>query len=262
MWAGSTCLARGCGKRGQSLTYDSLLGTSTDALTKTFIPMLSIAPFPNKIWSTVEDSTMTTSSEFPGLYHITDTSLMYNLLSTMTVEEEPLWFQPTDQLRSVPAKPLNRVLPNPVRAEATTIQCRSNGSPRVLKVQKSWPPMGTFRSTKPVNQTPKPNVLPKSGEKATGSGCYTGGDCAYCRSVGKPSCGHLKTSCPELFALKPCTLCGADGFDNHTLMHCPSQQKIKLEMKEDHRLRMDMRQAERTMRRIAISNGRSPAMSV
>ncbi|XGW11873.1 hypothetical protein V3C99_012942 [Haemonchus contortus] len=223
--------------------------------------MLSIAPFPNKIWSSVEGPTKTTP-EFPGLYHISDTSFMDNLLSTVTVEEEPLWFQPTDQQRSVPAKPLKRVVPSPVRAQATTIQCPSAGGPRVLKVQKSWPPMGTFLSTKPANQTPKPGVLPKSGEKATGSASYTGADCAYCRSVGKPSCGHLKTSCPELFALKPCTLCGADGFDNHTLMHCPSQQKIKLELKEEHRLKMDVRQAERTMRRIAITNGCSPFMSV
>ncbi|KAK6029808.1 nanos RNA binding domain protein [Ostertagia ostertagi] len=89
-------------------------------------------------------------------------------------------------------------------------------------------------------------VLPKCSGKTTISQLYSREDCGYCRSVGKPSGGHAKTSCPELFALKPCTLCGADGYENHTLMHCPSQQKIKLELKEDHRRRMDARHIKET----------------
>ncbi|VDK51142.1 unnamed protein product [Cylicostephanus goldi] len=41
-------------------------------------------------------------------------------------------------------------------------------------------------------------------------------ECAYCKSVGKPAAGHAKTACPVLSSMKPCSLCGADGFDNHT----------------------------------------------
>ncbi|VDO73467.1 unnamed protein product [Heligmosomoides polygyrus] len=55
------------------------------------------------------------------------------------------------------------------------------------------------------------------------------------RSVGKPSDGHPKTACPALFVLKPCSLCGADGYDNHTLMHCPSQKKVKLQLRNGYR---------------------------
>ncbi|WKX95945.1 hypothetical protein Q1695_012417 [Nippostrongylus brasiliensis] len=72
--------------------------------------------------------------------------------------------------------------------------------------------------------------------------------CGYCKSVGKRFDGHSKNTCPELFALKPCSLCGADGFDNHTLTHCPSQQKVKLELKRDHRRRVDSKQMEGLLR--------------
>ncbi|VDL77908.1 unnamed protein product [Nippostrongylus brasiliensis] len=76
----------------------------------------------------------------------------------------------------------------------------------------------------------------------------TQGACGYCKSVGKRFDGHSKNTCPELFALKPCSLCGADGFDNHTLTHCPSQQKVKLELKRDHRRRVDSKQMEGLLR--------------
>uniref|UniRef100_A0A914I798 Nanos-type domain-containing protein n=1 Tax=Globodera rostochiensis TaxID=31243 RepID=A0A914I798_GLORO len=56
--------------------------------------------------------------------------------------------------------------------------------------------------------------------------------CEYCKQVGKPAEGHLKTGCPVIYALDPCRFCGAAGYNNHTAMHCPNYPSIELEHDE------------------------------
>ncbi|CAI4232712.1 unnamed protein product [Auanema sp. JU1783] len=55
-------------------------------------------------------------------------------------------------------------------------------------------------------------------------------DCAYCKSIGREHYGHTKQKCPRIGLLEPCKLCGAEGYDNHTVTHCPSSSKVYLEL--------------------------------
>ncbi|KAK5977498.1 Nanos-type domain-containing protein [Trichostrongylus colubriformis] len=224
------------------------------------LPMLSIAPFPTKTWSFAEDLPMLSSPQFHPLYHVTDAPSMEKLSSSTRVEEEPLWYQPTDQMRTVPAEPLSRVFENRMPStfqSSTSCVYHVDVPSHLLRAQPSRYSIRALENVEPpLNHFPRLYSLQRYGDKGTSNRLYNGEDCGYCRSVGKPSCGHVKTSCPELFALKPCTLCGADGYDNHTLMHCPSQQKIKLELKEEHRRRMNVRQLERIQKRAEIVNAK------
>lgn len=171
----------------------------------------------------------------------------------MLHEEEQLWLQPTDQLRLVPqmmrSKPLRNSMQTKSRVPTTTQSTiRNHARMEVNSVQSSCP-----RELQPVQRLEFYIDLTNARGRAWSTSSYSSGDdCAYCRSVGKPSGGHSKTSCPALFALKPCALCGADGYDNHTLMHCPSQQKIKLELKEDYLRRADIRRQARMEMRMQM----------
>jgi hypothetical protein len=41
--------------------------------------------------------------------------------------------------------------------------------------------------------------------------------CSYCKANGMAKFeGHTKKNCPEIAALSPCPLCGANGMENHT----------------------------------------------
>ncbi|VDP00520.1 unnamed protein product [Heligmosomoides polygyrus] len=147
--------------------------------------------------------------------------------------QEQLWLQPTDQLRLVPqmmrSKPLRNSMQTKSRVPTTTQSTiRNHARMEVNSVQSSCP-----RELQPVQRLEFYIDLTNARGRAWSTSSYSSGDdCAYCRSVGKPSGGHSKTSCPAL--------------------HCPSQQKIKLELKEDYLRRADIRRQARMEMRMQM----------
>ncbi|KAI6214631.1 Nanos-type domain-containing protein [Aphelenchoides besseyi] len=60
--------------------------------------------------------------------------------------------------------------------------------------------------------------------------CRRNQPCGYCASLGHEAQSHNRYCCPKLAALKPCSICGASGYNNHTRTHCPQRPKLIMEL--------------------------------
>ncbi|KAK6734080.1 hypothetical protein RB195_017696 [Necator americanus] len=204
----------------------------------------SMAPFPNDTW-TMTSSEKNSSMDF---YYLEDTS------------DAPLWQQPTDRLRALP-QPAHEAWLS-MRNELFEV----TDIPNVVHPTKceeklylhSWSTGTVNENSRNVKRCPK-TISASSAQKeivSTQARCSnsTSAECAYCKSVGKVAVGHAKTACPVLFSMKPCSLCGADGYENHTETYCPSKEKVKLELNPSYLMRADQRKREREWMRMWIAS--------
>ncbi|KJH46541.1 nanos RNA binding domain protein [Dictyocaulus viviparus] len=207
--------------------------------------MFSFAPFPNKVWSMNGHETMHESSTTSE--DLDDTALLNTSwpLFYVGINEEVLWLQPTDQLRCRPKKPNNFM--SKVESFAWFLaQFVTTLSIYINQENLCYCNLGKCCCG---DRPHKANAFLRkvcSERKVPASRDYMFlKECAYCKGIGKPFVGHQKTSCPVLFAMRPCSLCGADGYENHTLSHCPYQQKVNLALKDEHRFGKETRQTKR-----------------
>ncbi|EYC44789.1 hypothetical protein Y032_0449g1655 [Ancylostoma ceylanicum] len=169
--------------------------------TNLLIMFVSLAPFPNSTWSaTTNDTNITMDS-----YYISGEA--FNVSEPLFLSEplwnqpaDALWQQPSDHERKLPLPPMPAIQERLYVATMTENRCfEQTAHVRELQVLAE-------DSTQKTDSS-QARVRGKTAAKD---------ECGYCRSVGRPATGHAKTACPVLFSMKPCSLCGADGYENHT----------------------------------------------
>ncbi|CAJ0607836.1 unnamed protein product [Cylicocyclus nassatus] len=217
----------------------------------------SIAPFPSKTWAM-------SPSKFSAMDLYSDT-IKQSKYHTDYSAVHALWNQPTDYRRKMPEPILKSPVNNAMPPYAATYGKLFSYSPN--KQEKLYVPIvpvnnqtrnSAAEELKQPKATPIPIGMKSEHQSRT---AVAGKECAYCKSVGKPAAGHAKTACPVLSSMKPCSLCGADGFDNHTETYCPSRKKITLELNQDYLLRLQRRQMQREAIRACMffnANNNSP----
>ncbi|KAL6734233.1 hypothetical protein Aduo_004795 [Ancylostoma duodenale] len=212
---------------------------SSQILTKLLTMFASLAPFPSTTWSaTINNTNSTMDSYYFG-------GEAFNVTEPLFVSEPlwhqpagPLWHQPSDHERKLPLPPVPAFEERLYVATLADSRCfEQNACVRALQIP----------AEDPAQKKASSQVRFRSNTTAKD-------ECGYCKSVGRPSSGHAKTACPVLFSMKPCSLCGADGYENHTETHCPSQEKIKLELSPEYLMRAHRRKQERDRLKACSSN--------